>query len=72
MQVGDSAILTQRMPEVPGYVLEDTAMLAATDTTTLLLTGDVMTGRGIDQVLAHPASPELYEAWVRPLTITVL
>lgn len=40
-------------------------MQAAADTTTLLLTGDVMVGRGIDQVLAHPAAPELYEASVR-------
>lgn len=32
---------------------------------TLLLAGDVMTGRGIDQVLAHPGSPRLLEAWVR-------
>lgn len=31
----------------------------------LCLTGDVMTGRGIDQVLAHPVSPELYEPYVR-------
>jgi poly-gamma-glutamate synthesis protein (capsule biosynthesis protein) len=28
---------------------------------TLLLAGDAMTGRGIDQVLAHPSSPRLYE-----------
>jgi poly-gamma-glutamate synthesis protein (capsule biosynthesis protein) len=27
----------------------------------LALAGDVMTGRGIDQVLAHPVSPELHE-----------
>jgi poly-gamma-glutamate synthesis protein (capsule biosynthesis protein) len=27
--------------------------------------GDVMTGRGIDQVLPHPADPVLYEAYVR-------
>lgn len=32
---------------------------------TLLLTGDVMVGRGIDQVLDHPAPPDLYEAAVR-------
>lgn len=32
---------------------------------TLWLAGDVMTGRGIDQVMDHPCSPELYEAWVR-------
>ncbi|WP_090140801.1 CapA family protein [Limnohabitans sp. DM1] len=33
--------------------------------TTLCLAGDVMTGRGIDQIMAHPCSPELYESWVR-------
>ncbi len=30
----------------------------------LFLCGDVMTGRGIDQVLAHPGNPVLYEAYV--------
>lgn len=33
--------------------------------TTICLAGDVMTGRGIDQVMHHPCSPELYEEWVR-------
>jgi len=33
--------------------------------TKLLLAGDVMTGRGIDQVMPHPASPELYEPDIR-------
>jgi poly-gamma-glutamate synthesis protein (capsule biosynthesis protein) len=32
--------------------------------TTLVLAGDVMTGRGVDQVLAHPGSPELVEGYV--------
>lgn len=32
---------------------------------TLFLAGDVMTGRGIDQILAHPGDPTLYERWVR-------
>lgn len=32
---------------------------------TLFLAGDVMTGRGIDQALPHPVSPELYEPSVR-------
>lgn len=32
--------------------------------TTLVLAGDVMTGRGVDQLLAHPGSPELAEAYV--------
>jgi poly-gamma-glutamate capsule biosynthesis protein CapA/YwtB (metallophosphatase superfamily) len=31
----------------------------------LFLCGDVMTGRGIDQVLAHPVNPLLYEPYVR-------
>jgi poly-gamma-glutamate synthesis protein (capsule biosynthesis protein) len=32
---------------------------------TLFLGGDVMTGRGIDQVLPHPSHPRLHEACVR-------
>jgi poly-gamma-glutamate capsule biosynthesis protein CapA/YwtB (metallophosphatase superfamily) len=35
------------------------------DVITLLLAGDVMTGRGIDQVMAEPLPPVLYEPWVR-------
>jgi poly-gamma-glutamate capsule biosynthesis protein CapA/YwtB (metallophosphatase superfamily) len=31
---------------------------------TLFLCGDVMTGRGIDQILAHPVNPALYEPYV--------
>ncbi|MFJ8109299.1 CapA family protein [Streptomyces sp. NPDC096132] len=31
---------------------------------TLFLCGDVMLGRGVDQVLAHPGSPRLREDWV--------
>jgi poly-gamma-glutamate synthesis protein (capsule biosynthesis protein) len=32
---------------------------------TLFLAGDVMTGRGIDQVLPSPSDPELFESYVR-------
>lgn len=32
---------------------------------TLCLCGDVMTGRGIDQVLPHPCAPALYEPYVK-------
>lgn len=32
---------------------------------TLFLSGDVMTGRGIDQVMEHPADPILYERWAQ-------
>ncbi|HVB47227.1 MAG TPA: CapA family protein [Burkholderiales bacterium] len=32
---------------------------------TLFLCGDVMTGRGIDQILPHPSAPQLFEPYVR-------
>jgi poly-gamma-glutamate capsule biosynthesis protein CapA/YwtB (metallophosphatase superfamily) len=35
------------------------------DRVTLLLAGDVMTGRGVDQVLPHPCDPVLYESHIR-------
>lgn len=31
---------------------------------TMMLAGDVMTGRGIDQIFRHPSSPELYESYM--------
>jgi hypothetical protein len=31
---------------------------------TLFLCGDVMTGRGIDQILPNPVDPRLYESYV--------
>jgi poly-gamma-glutamate synthesis protein (capsule biosynthesis protein) len=35
---------------------------------TLFLCGDVMTGRGIDQVLPSPSDPRLYESYVKSAT----
>ncbi len=35
------------------------------DTVTLFLAGDVMTGRGIDQVLPFPADPQIHEAFIK-------
>lgn len=32
---------------------------------TIFLCGDVMLGRGIDQVLPHPSRPEIYESYLR-------
>src|SRR5258708_32217116 len=32
---------------------------------TLFLCGDVMLGRGVDQVLPHPGDPALRESWAR-------
>lgn len=34
------------------------------ETITLLLAGDVMLGRGIDQVMPEPLPPVLYEPWM--------
>lgn len=39
-----------------------------TDNVTLFLCGDVMLGRGIDQVLPHPSQAHLYEPYVRSAT----
>jgi len=38
---------------------------------TLFLCGDVMTGRGIDQILAHPVDPTLHESYVRDARVYV-
>ncbi len=35
------------------------------ETIPLFLCGDVMTGRGIDQILPHPSDPHLYEQYVK-------
>jgi poly-gamma-glutamate synthesis protein (capsule biosynthesis protein) len=35
------------------------------DAVTLFLAGDVMTGRGVDQIQAQPSAPELHEPFVR-------
>ena len=32
---------------------------------TLFLSGDVMSGRGVDQILPHPSNPVLYESYVK-------
>jgi poly-gamma-glutamate synthesis protein (capsule biosynthesis protein) len=32
---------------------------------TIFLCGDVMTGRGIDQILAHPSDPTIYESYMK-------
>jgi len=39
--------------------------LAESPGVTLFLCGDVMTGRGIDQILPHPGKPVLYESYMR-------
>jgi poly-gamma-glutamate capsule biosynthesis protein CapA/YwtB (metallophosphatase superfamily) len=39
--------------------------MSALDALTLFLSGDVMLGRGVDQILPHPGNPTLYEHNVR-------
>jgi poly-gamma-glutamate synthesis protein (capsule biosynthesis protein) len=41
------------------------------DLVTLFLCGDVMTGRGVDQILPHPGSPRLWESRVRDARVYV-
>lgn len=43
---------------------QPTAGAAPADALTLFLCGDVMTGRGIDQVLPHPGDPRIYEPYM--------
>lgn len=35
------------------------------DSFTIFLAGDLMTGRGIDQIQPHPSHPKLHESGVR-------
>ena len=44
--------------------MSDAASKAARDALTLFLSGDVMLGRGVDQILPHPGNPTLYERQV--------
>jgi poly-gamma-glutamate synthesis protein (capsule biosynthesis protein) len=46
-------------------LLVHAVVAAAEDSVTLFLSGDVMTGRGVDQVLPHPGSHVLHEPYIR-------
>lgn len=39
--------------------------LEGLNTVTVFLCGDVMTGRGIDQILPHPSLPHIYESYMK-------
>jgi poly-gamma-glutamate synthesis protein (capsule biosynthesis protein) len=43
-------------------------LFKTSNTITMFVCGDVMTGRGIDQVLPHPSTPVLHEPYVRRAT----
>ena len=44
--------------------MSEAAPKPARDALTLFLSGDVMLGRGVDQILPHPGNPTLYERQV--------
>jgi poly-gamma-glutamate synthesis protein (capsule biosynthesis protein) len=50
---------------LPGEERADMEPPDETAVMTLFLCGDVMTGRGIDQVLPHPSDPRLHEGYMR-------
>jgi len=67
-EAGGDAAPSGRPGPVPS---RDSAPLEAQvdpDAVTLFLCGDVMTGRGLDQVLPHPGDPRLHEPHVRSAT----
>ncbi len=45
--------------------MEKTADKPSSASITLFMCGDVMTGRGIDQILPHPSDPRIYEPYIR-------
>ena len=60
------AITTDNPVAVKNGVLNGAdARLQNSSFITLFLCGDVMTGRGIDQVLPHPGNPVLYEGYMK-------
>ncbi|HSD84605.1 MAG TPA: poly-gamma-glutamate biosynthesis protein, partial [Anaerolineae bacterium] len=49
---------------IPDQSLLSQATSRGSQTITLFLCGDVMTGRGIDQVLPYPGDPRIYEPYM--------
>jgi poly-gamma-glutamate synthesis protein (capsule biosynthesis protein) len=56
---GESSGPKQRSP------IEKEATEGERESIDLFLCGDVMTGRGIDQLLAHPSDPRIHESYVK-------
>jgi poly-gamma-glutamate synthesis protein (capsule biosynthesis protein) len=53
------------MPQTAAAALPQAKPSGNTNAITIFLCGDVMTGRGIDQVLPHPGDPRLYEPYMK-------
>lgn len=51
------------MPPASGQRVEDRQ--STSNSITLFVCGDVMTGRGVDQVMARPSDPALYESYMK-------
>ncbi|NIR45538.1 MAG: CapA family protein [Gemmatimonadetes bacterium] len=66
------AVSLARYDDAPGASAEAGSRTAPESSElTLFLAGDVMTGRGIDQVLPHSVDPVLYEPYVKSAEIYV-
>jgi poly-gamma-glutamate capsule biosynthesis protein CapA/YwtB (metallophosphatase superfamily) len=52
-------------PRLPALMDDSASPSPENPPTRLFVCGDVMTGRGIDQVMAHPCKPELHESYVQ-------
>ena len=52
-------------PLVPSERRSTGSLIQGGETMSLFLAGDVMTGRGIDQVLPHPADPNIFEFYAK-------
>jgi len=51
--------------------LPDQVSTSVGDRVTVFLAGDVMTGRGVDQILPHPSAPELHESHITDARVYV-
>ena len=63
-----TALSAAHRPLRAGRIIEDGRLgddaVTAPRTVKLFLCGDVMTGRGIDQILPHPSAPEIHEPYM--------
>ena len=59
---------TDRGPDEETIRDQNRALLSSV---TLFLCGDVMTGRGIDQILTNSVDPRLYESYVKDARVYV-
>lgn len=69
--IAGPGLLAAREPFRQLYGKEVSPMEQTPHRTKLFLCGDVMTGRGIDQILPQPSDPQLYEPYVRNAKIYV-